>query len=115
MALKKGLSENGFIVDLAFEGQEGLFLAQENNYDLIVLDIIRFEYMRFKHWTSSEGKPFLLMSSPIEYDHNGKITKRMKTALDTSYPQNLIGKTTHYILIFFILLVLIFLSLVDSQ
>lgn len=38
--LKKGLSENGFVVDLAHEGQEGLYLTQENDYDLIVLDVM---------------------------------------------------------------------------
>jgi two-component system copper resistance phosphate regulon response regulator CusR len=38
--LKKGLGENGFVVDCANDGQEGLFQAQIEPYDLIVLDIM---------------------------------------------------------------------------
>ena len=38
--IKKGLSEDGFAVDLAFDGQEGQYLACEEPYDLIVLDLM---------------------------------------------------------------------------
>ncbi len=38
--LKKGLSENGFIVDIATDGHEGLFLATTQNFDLVILDIM---------------------------------------------------------------------------
>lgn len=38
--LKKGLTENGFIVDTALNGQEGLYLATTQSYDLIILDIM---------------------------------------------------------------------------
>src|SRR3990172_3108832 len=38
--LKKGLDEGGFAVDAAFDGEEGLFLAQSEDYDLILLDIM---------------------------------------------------------------------------
>ena len=38
--LRKGLSENGFIVDVAGEGETGLYLARTNIYDLIVLDVM---------------------------------------------------------------------------
>ncbi|HJZ05171.1 DNA-binding response regulator [Candidatus Amesbacteria bacterium RIFCSPHIGHO2_01_FULL_48_32] len=38
--IKKGLEENGFAVDAAFDGEEGLFLAQSEDYDLIILDIM---------------------------------------------------------------------------
>ncbi|MCA3120864.1 MAG: heavy metal response regulator transcription factor [Rhodocyclaceae bacterium] len=36
--LRKGLSEEGFVVDLAANGVDGLHLASEFDYDLIVLD-----------------------------------------------------------------------------
>jgi two-component system, OmpR family, response regulator len=36
--LEKGLGETGFVVDLAPDGREGLFLASSGNYDAIVLD-----------------------------------------------------------------------------
>jgi len=38
--LKKGLTENGFVVDIASEGQEGIFLATTHSYDLIILDVM---------------------------------------------------------------------------
>ena len=38
--LKKGLSEEGFVVDCFDNGRDGLFYAQEGNYDLIILDIM---------------------------------------------------------------------------
>ena len=39
--LKKGLAENGFVVDTAGNGDEGLHLARSLGYDLIVLDVMR--------------------------------------------------------------------------
>ena len=38
--VKKGLTEEGFAVDTAFDGREGQYLAESENYDLIVLDIM---------------------------------------------------------------------------
>lgn len=38
--LKQGLSEAGFTVDLARDGQDGLHLASTGDYDLIVLDVM---------------------------------------------------------------------------
>ncbi len=38
--LKKGLSENGFVVDLAHGGNDGLHLAITGSHDLIVLDVM---------------------------------------------------------------------------
>jgi two-component system copper resistance phosphate regulon response regulator CusR len=38
--IKIGLSQAGYIVDLADNGQDGLFLAQEHDYDAIILDIM---------------------------------------------------------------------------
>lgn len=38
--LKKGLTENNFIVDIAPDGEEGLFLATSYHYDLIILDVM---------------------------------------------------------------------------
>jgi DNA-binding response OmpR family regulator len=37
--LKKGLTENGYHVDLAFDGLIGKRLFESNNYDLLILDI----------------------------------------------------------------------------
>lgn len=38
--IKKGLSEEGFEVSVAFDGKTGLQLALENTFDLIILDIM---------------------------------------------------------------------------
>jgi two-component system copper resistance phosphate regulon response regulator CusR len=38
--LKKGLREEGFAVDSAADGEEGLFLAGHNEYDVVILDLM---------------------------------------------------------------------------
>jgi len=36
--IKRGLKEEGYAVDAAYDGEQGLFLATTNDYDLILLD-----------------------------------------------------------------------------
>ena len=38
--IKKGLVEQGFAVDQAFDGEEGQFLAESEEYDAMILDIM---------------------------------------------------------------------------
>ncbi|HEV3386449.1 MAG TPA: heavy metal response regulator transcription factor, partial [Gemmata sp.] len=38
--LKKGLTENGFVVDTAASGDEGIHLARKGGYDLVILDVL---------------------------------------------------------------------------
>ncbi len=38
--IKRGLEEEGFTVDAAFDGEEGLYMAETNSYDLILMDIM---------------------------------------------------------------------------
>lgn len=38
--LAKGLTESGFVVDVAHDGDDGLHLAREGQYDAIVLDVM---------------------------------------------------------------------------
>lgn len=38
--IKKGFMEDGFAVDQAFDGEQGQYLAEDEQYDLIVLDIM---------------------------------------------------------------------------
>jgi two-component system, OmpR family, response regulator len=40
MAVKRGLENEGFTVEVVFDGLEGVWRASEGNYDLIVLDIM---------------------------------------------------------------------------
>lgn len=39
-SLRRGLEADGFAVDVALDGTDGLWMAQENAYDAIVLDIM---------------------------------------------------------------------------
>jgi DNA-binding response OmpR family regulator len=39
-ALRKGLEEEGFAVDTAFDGEEGAYKAQTADYDVIILDLM---------------------------------------------------------------------------
>lgn len=39
-SLKRGLEADGFAVDIALDGTDGLWMAQENDYDAIVMDIM---------------------------------------------------------------------------
>ena len=38
--LKRGLSEAGYVIDVAADGLEGLHLAQEVDFDLVILDVM---------------------------------------------------------------------------
>jgi two-component system, OmpR family, copper resistance phosphate regulon response regulator CusR len=38
--LRKGLTENGFVIDVAGQGEDGLHLARHVAYDLIILDVL---------------------------------------------------------------------------
>ena len=38
--IKRGLKEEGYAVDVAYDGEEGLFLAKTNDYDLVLLDLM---------------------------------------------------------------------------
>lgn len=38
--LSEGLKGSGYIVNIANDGKEGLFLATEHEYDLIILDVM---------------------------------------------------------------------------
>ncbi len=38
--LKKGLEESGFVVDVALDGEDGLFMARTYPYDAVLLDIL---------------------------------------------------------------------------
>jgi two-component system, OmpR family, response regulator len=39
-AVKRGLEAEGYTVEVAFDGEDGLWMATESSYDLIVLDIM---------------------------------------------------------------------------
>lgn len=38
--IKRGLEEEGFTVDMAYDGEEGLYMGETNPYDMILMDIM---------------------------------------------------------------------------
>ena len=71
-AVAKHLTEQGFIVDSSGDGKEGLFMAVENDYDVIVLDIMLpgldgLEFIRKIRQQDSET-PILVVSARDKID-----------------------------------------------
>lgn len=46
--IKRGLEEEAFTVDVAFDGEEGLYLAENNPYDIILMDLMLPKRMVWK-------------------------------------------------------------------
>jgi DNA-binding response OmpR family regulator len=72
-ALQRGLAAEGFTVDLAHTGPDGLHLAQETKYDAVILDIMLPElsgYRIIEHLRAAENwVPILMLTAKDgEYD-----------------------------------------------
>ncbi|MGZ3804658.1 MAG: response regulator transcription factor, partial [Pseudobdellovibrionaceae bacterium] len=74
--LKKGLSESGYIVDLAHEGEEGFLTATSRSYDLIIVDGL---LPKIDGWTlvkklrnAGVSVPILFLSARDEVDDRVK-------------------------------------------
>jgi DNA-binding response OmpR family regulator len=65
--LHKGLSEDGFAVDLAPDGEEGQFLAESEEYDAIILDLMlpKVDGLTVCRKLRAQGKktPILMLTS----------------------------------------------------
>ena len=65
--LKKGLQEESYTVDVAYDGEDGLALAVANQYDLIILDIMLPEkdgiQVLRELRTSSISTPILMLTA----------------------------------------------------
>src|SRR6476646_10157182 len=53
--LKKGLGEQGFVVDVARDGEAGLYLAKTGEYDVVVLDVMLPERNGFELLSALRG------------------------------------------------------------
>lgn len=66
-ALRRGLEAEGFAVDVALDGEQGLWLARENPYDAIILDILLPKLSGYKVCATlrAEGDwtPILMLSA----------------------------------------------------
>jgi len=70
--LKKGLSEAGFVIDEATDGLEGLHLAQEVDFDLVILDVmlpVLDGWQVLARLRESEQKPLVLMLTARDAVH----------------------------------------------
>ncbi|MDE1146020.1 MAG: heavy metal response regulator transcription factor [Azospirillaceae bacterium] len=69
--LKKGLEESGYVVDVASDGLDGLHLATEEEYDVIILDVM---LPRLDGWTvlkrlrDSRATPVLFLTARDEVE-----------------------------------------------
>ncbi|WP_158902231.1 heavy metal response regulator transcription factor [Burkholderia sp. L27(2015)] len=64
--LKKGLEESGFSVELARDGVDGLHLALEDDYDLVVLDVMmprKDGWAMLKDLRARKSTPVLFLSA----------------------------------------------------
>jgi DNA-binding response OmpR family regulator len=73
-ALKRGLEAEGFAVDVALTGTDGLWMASEQSYDVIVLDIMLPGLNGYKLCErlreSGDWTPILMLTAKGgEYDH----------------------------------------------
>lgn len=71
-SLMPQLKERGFVVDVAFDGEEGLRKAQKNNYDIVILDkgLPKKDGLEVCSGIRSTGKhmPILILSVKSEID-----------------------------------------------
>jgi DNA-binding response OmpR family regulator len=75
-SIKRGLEQEGYAVDLAFDGEEGYDLASSENYTVIVLDLMlpKMDGMTICRKLRTEGKhtPILILTA------KGEITDRVE-------------------------------------
>jgi two-component system copper resistance phosphate regulon response regulator CusR len=70
--LKKGLSEAGYVIDVAADGLEGLHLAKEVNFDLVILDVmlpVLDGWQVLPHLRETEQKALVLMLTARDAVH----------------------------------------------
>ena len=84
-SLRAGLEAEGFAVDTAGEGQTGLWMARENTYDVIVLDLMLPKLNGFKICRTlrdeDDWTPILMLTAKTgEWD----IAEGLDTGADTT-------------------------------
>jgi two-component system alkaline phosphatase synthesis response regulator PhoP len=64
MLLKQYLTQEGFEIDTAGDGQEGLFLARQERPDLIILDLMMPEILRIS--SKEADTPIMILTAKTE-------------------------------------------------
>ncbi|MBA2560016.1 MAG: response regulator transcription factor [Propionibacteriales bacterium] len=71
-AVRRGLTAEGFAVDVAFDGAEGEWLARENSYDAMVLDImlpgLSGDELCCKLRQAGDWTPILMLTAKVDDD-----------------------------------------------
>lgn len=74
--LKKGLEEQSYAVDLCFDGEEGLYMAETNPYDAILLDVMLPKMDGFTVLETLRGQgnevPVLMLTARSEVENRVK-------------------------------------------
>ena len=87
-ALRRGLEEEGYAVDTALDGVEGEWLATENSYDALVLDImlpqLRGDELCVRRREAGDWTPILMLTARSGAGAGGAGPRRR--APTTSWP-----------------------------
>src|ERR1700748_310831 len=83
--LRSGLTEQGWIVDIALDGEEGTHLAIEFDYDVIVLDVMlpkRDGFSVLKALRAHKSTPVIMLTARDHINDRvrGSITSRTITS-----------------------------------
>lgn len=95
-SVKRGLEADGFVVDVALDGAEGLWMARENPYDAMVLDIMLPGINGFRLCSILRGEanwtPILMLTAK-----DGELDEA--EALDTGADDYLTKPFSHVVLV----------------
>jgi two-component system copper resistance phosphate regulon response regulator CusR len=85
--LRKGLSENGYVVDVANDGIEARHLAVNGEYDLLILDVMLpgiygFDVMKADR--QANGVPFLMLTARDKVETGSRGSRRAPTTTSSS-------------------------------
>ena len=84
--LKKGLCEAGYVIDVAADGLEGLHLAKEVDFDLVILDcppgisLLTENVLRAADALVDIGRPILVVT------HGGSLRAAIAAAAEVAPP-----------------------------
>ena len=86
--IAKGLRENSYAVDVAQDGEAGLYQAAINDYDVIVLDVLLpkhdgFEVCRELR-TRGDTTPILMLTARAVSIRTGVVSPRVRNERQTS-------------------------------
>jgi DNA-binding response OmpR family regulator len=86
--LKKGLEEHAFVVDVCYDGEEGLYLVETSPYDAVVLDVMmpKMDGFTMLHRMREQGNetPVIMLTARGEVENR---IKGLNTGADDYLPK----------------------------